>query len=398
MKNRGMAVVGFVLALHSPPLSVAAVNPDARALAETVVETKKSLIDAEAERRKMLGSLYSITKRMKKISRDKSHLTDELFYVQDNVRDIAKVIAGLEAQIKEQRTLLRSRLRTLYKLSGEGYVGVLFSSSNSLEFDQTLKFLKIVADADYRLLRNYQKNVAVYKQQRLRLKTQVERLVGLERKIRSQEILLKTEHKAKTALVSGLEKTRKTALSRLRSLRTKTAKIEEMEDESLSGLLKTSFFEKKGQIPSPVAGTVLQDFGLIRDDKYMIQISHKGWSYSTPPAAVVTSVFEGTVAHFGWVPGYGQTLIIDHGDHYYTLYAHLARSRVRPGDVVSQGQTIAEAGALADGRGDGVYFEIRHFSEPENPKHWIAAKGVPVSSAEHADSVELATALQLGTQ
>ncbi|MCM2280506.1 MAG: peptidoglycan DD-metalloendopeptidase family protein [Bdellovibrionaceae bacterium] len=397
MSNRAIATWALIASLFVASEICAA--EDVRALAETLVETKKNLVDNEAEKRKILGSLYTITKRMKKISQDKGHLTDELFHVQDNVQSIAKVIAGLETQIREQRVLLRARLRTLYKLSGEGYVGVLFSSANSLEFDQTLKFLKIVTDVDYRLIRSYQRNIAAYQQQRRKLKTQVEKLVGLERKIRAQEMLLTSEHKAKSEIVSGLERSHSHALKQLRRLRRKTENLDSKEaDQTLLGLLKASFFEKKGQIPPPVLGPVVQDFGLIHDDRYMIQLSHKGWQYGVPSGTPVTSVFEGTVAHVGWIPGYGTTLIVDHGDHYYTVYSHLANPQVKDGDTVAKGQTIAEAGSTSGQHGDGIYFEIRHFSEPENPKHWIAAKDVPVSVKPRTEPIEVATARDLGAQ
>lgn len=390
---------GLISFFSGAPVANAVAEEGVRELAESLVETKKNLADTEAEKRRILGSLYSITKRMKKISQEKGNLTDELFHVQDNVENIAKVIAGLETQIAEQRKHLRARLRMLYKLSGEGYVGVLFSSVNSLEFDQTLKFLKIVTDADYRLIRNYQRNVTVYKQQRRRLKTQVARLVSLERKIRTQEVLLTTEHKAKSEIVHGLEKSNSNALKAIRKIRSKTAFIRSQEnDDSLLNLLKASFFEKKGQIPAPVVGEIVQDFGLIRDGQYMIQLGHKGWQYSASAGTPVVSVFEGKVAHSGGISGYGHTVIIDHGDHYYTVYGHLAAPKVQVGDLVASGQTIAETGSTSRKHGDGMYFEIRHFSEPENPKHWIAAKGVSVSVIPKTDPADLATTPRLGTQ
>ncbi len=394
---RAFGAVILFTALAAAPAR--ADEPGVRELAESLVETKKNLIDTEAEKRRILGSLYSITRRMKRISQEKGNLTDELFHVQDGAQSIAKVIAGLENQIGEQRGLLRARLRTLYKLSGEGYVGVLFSSADSLEFDRTLKFLKIVTDADYRLIRSYQRNVAAYERQRRKLKTQVERLVGLERRIRAQEDLLTTEHKAKSEIVSSLERSHLKTLRALRKLRTKTETLRApVEDESLLDLLKASFFEKKGRIPAPIAGRVVRDFGPIRDERHSIQLGHKGWRYSAPAGSPVSSVFDGAVAHSGWVQGYGHTVIVDHGDHYYTVYAHLSGVGVREGERVSKGQAIAGAGSGSRRGDDGIYFEIRHFSEPENPKHWIAAENAPVSAVPSSDPGELATMPRLGTQ
>src|SRR5690349_10199938 len=126
MSARRIGALALALAIGAAALSAHAEDEKARELVEKVEETRRGVVEAEAQKRKVLGSLYVINQRMKKISVEKGHLTDELFQVQDNVKQIAKVIAGLEEQIERQRHLLRRRLRALYKLSGEGYLAILF--------------------------------------------------------------------------------------------------------------------------------------------------------------------------------------------------------------------------------------------------------------------------------
>ncbi len=368
-------------------------------LAAQFEQSKQTVIEADSEKRKILGSLYTITRRMKKITQEKGHLTDELFHVQDNVQSLAKIIATLETQIKSQRTHLQHRLRALYKLSGEGYLGIVFSQKNSQQVDQALKFLKIVTDADYRLIRNYQENIAIYMDKRRRLKTQVQRLLTIENSIKKQENLLVQEHKAKTRIVSQLEASGAAALKQIRKIRKQTQGLVRGESsENTEGVLKASFFEKKGQLPHPVPGKIAQDFGLVRGAGFILQMSHKGWQYSAAAGTPVSVVFEGTVAYVDGLLGYGNVIIVDHGDHYYSVYGHLQQPKVRVGQEVKRGQTIAEAGSTSRRYGDGVYFEIRHFSEPENPRGWLVGRGVQFSVRENNEPVELATLPDFGTQ
>ena len=86
--------------------------------------------------------------------------------------------------------------------------------------------------------------------------------------------------------------------------------------------------------------------------------------YKTGEGSKVKSVFAGTVAFVGSLAGYGKTLVIDHGDHYYTVYSHTDSISVGEGDEVAQNQIIASSG-------EGLYFEVRHFSEPYDPSSWI---------------------------
>jgi septal ring factor EnvC (AmiA/AmiB activator) len=135
--------------------------------------------------------------------------------------------------------------------------------------------------------------------------------------------------------------------------------------------MKPSIYEQRGLLPAPVIGRVVREFGLVTDEEYKIRFSHKGWSYQTDLGAQVEAVFEGTVARVLTLPGFGSTIIVDHGDHYYSVYSHLAKTKVKSGDPIAKGTILATTGG-------SLYFELRHFSEPENPANWISpSKGIP---------------------
>lgn len=368
---------------------------EVRDIAEKFQQTKQNLIETEVEKRKILGTLYGINQRMKKIIHEKSHLTDEMIHVQDNVRNIAKLIAGLEVRIEKQKVQLKKRLRALYKLSGEGYVGIIFSRVSMTELDETLKFLKIVTDKDYQLIRSYQENIAAYKHQRKKLKNQIGRLVSIERQIKKQEGLLVAEHKVKSKIVSDLDKNRVATLTRIKTLRSKTQALKERNtpgNDEWEDLMRPSIFEQKGQLHSPIQGVVIQDFGLITDERYKTQLSHKGWKYAAPKGTPVQAIFEGTVIHSSFVKGYGYTIIVDHGDHYYSVYAHTSRPKVSVGDNIKRNEVIAEAGNTQRGLGEGIYFEIRHFSEPENPTQWLVEKKMQISDTRYEFKADVARA------
>lgn len=311
---------------------------------------------------------------MKKISNEKGKLTDELFQAQDGVKSVAKVIANLEGHIAIEKIALRKRLRALYKMSGQGYVAILFSRTSASDLDETLRFMKIVTDSDYRLIRSYSENVAAYKVQKEKLKAQVEKLVAVEKRIKTQESLLAVEQESKSKIVSELDKERTTSLAQIKTIRRKTAGLN---DAEVDQLLRPSIYERRGSLPAPYVSQVAQDFGLINDDRFRIKYSHKGWQYvPSLTSSNVTCVFDGTVSKSQWIPGYGTTVVIDHGDHYYSVYGHLSRLLVNAGDTIKKGEVFAEAGSK------GLYFELRHFSEAENPARWITPSSVSTAQAE----------------
>jgi murein DD-endopeptidase MepM/ murein hydrolase activator NlpD len=76
----------------------------------------------------------------------------------------------------------------------------------------------------------------------------------------------------------------------------------------------------------------------------------------------------------------GQTLVVSHGDHYFTVYAGLRKSPLTVGEKVQLGQSIAESNEV-------TYFEVRHFSEPLNPEEWVSVSTAPAAAVSRPESL-----------
>ena len=85
----------------------------------------------------------------------------------------------------------------------------------------------------------------------------------------------------------------------------------------------------------------------------------------------VRSVYSGRILFSEWYKGYGNLMIIDHGDHYYSVYAHLEERLKSKGEKVETGETIGTAGDTGSVAGTGLYFELRHRGKPMDPLEWI---------------------------
>jgi septal ring factor EnvC (AmiA/AmiB activator) len=85
----------------------------------------------------------------------------------------------------------------------------------------------------------------------------------------------------------------------------------------------------------------------------------------------VYAVFPGQVLYSSWFKGYGNMLIIDHGGHYYTVYAHVEEIFKQKGERVEDNEVIATVGDSGSLEGPGLYFEVRHHGKPLDPAKWI---------------------------
>jgi septal ring factor EnvC (AmiA/AmiB activator) len=110
---------------------------------------------------------------------------------------------------------------------------------------------------------------------------------------------------------------------------------------SAAGTSHTGFGELRGRLPHPVAG------------------------------AEVRAVAPGRVAHAGWFKGYGNLVIVDHGDGYHTLVAHLASMSTAMGEEVEPGALLGTVGDTGSLKGTYLYFEIREKGRPIDPRAWL---------------------------
>ena len=94
---------------------------------------------------------------------------------------------------------------------------------------------------------------------------------------------------------------------------------------------------------------------------------HQGVDIAAGMGSNVIAARGGTVTYAGWLGGYGNLIILDHGDGYTTRYAHLSAYNCYYGQSVSRGQVIAFIGSTGNSTGPHLHFEILTYGTPTNP-------------------------------
>jgi len=335
-------------------------------------KTKSQVVQVDEKQRQVLASIYAVNKSLKKIISEKATLDSEKMIVESSTKDLAKRILELTTKTKNQKSLLRDRLVTIYKLGGPGVARFLLSSQSSSELDRDLKILGRIAGQDLELIKDYNDSTTELSQKQIKFTARLTTLKNLEEKIKSQEQSLAEENTRKEKILSDLRHSQSREMAKLLKLREKSRKsLLSAPNEEISSLIGPAFFEQKGGLPKPIRAPITQGFGLIKDEIHQVILSHKGVFFSARKGTPVASVFQGTVAYAGELAGFGRTIIIDHGDHYYTVYGDNQELKVSVGDSVRQNQTIALSGISSENFGTGLYFEVRHFSEPSDPRPWM---------------------------
>jgi septal ring factor EnvC (AmiA/AmiB activator) len=129
----------------------------------------------------------------------------------------------------------------------------------------------------------------------------------------------------------------------------------------------------RGRLLFPVPGGQIEArFGRAVDPRFGTVTLQRGIDVRAPEGAPVRAVHGGTVVHAGWFRGYGNLMIIDHGDGMFSLMAHLATLDRAVGDEVRRGDQLGTVGDTGSLKGSYLYFELRDGQKPLDPEPWLA--------------------------
>jgi len=130
------------------------------------------------------------------------------------------------------------------------------------------------------------------------------------------------------------------------------------------------FASLRGQLRLPVRGDLIAKFGGKRGDGP----SWKGLFIRAPEGTEVKAVAAGRVVYADWLRGFGNLLIVDHGNQYMTIYGNNQSVLKRAGDLVKTGDVIASAGNSGGNEQSGLYFEMRHQGRAFDPLGWVTTR------------------------
>jgi septal ring factor EnvC (AmiA/AmiB activator) len=119
---------------------------------------------------------------------------------------------------------------------------------------------------------------------------------------------------------------------------------------------------------------VVSFFGRQKHRNFETYVQRKGIEIRAEEGSAIRAVMAGTVVYADWLKGYGQVLILDHLNGFFSLYAHASKLLVKVGEHVPSGQVIGETGDTGLTGENTLYFELREGADPVDPLVWLAKR------------------------
>jgi septal ring factor EnvC (AmiA/AmiB activator) len=140
------------------------------------------------------------------------------------------------------------------------------------------------------------------------------------------------------------------------------------EDTEFAG---TSFEARKGRLMWPCDGEVVANFGVETHPRFGTIIRNHGIDIKTIPGTKIRAAANGVVSFAGALSGFGNCIVVSHGEGFYTLYGHLESMIAEKGYNVAEGLAIGVIGETSTPEGAVLHFEIRHGKKPLDPAVWL---------------------------
>jgi septal ring factor EnvC (AmiA/AmiB activator) len=342
-------------------------------------QKKREQQAASKKERSVLGELESLDHRIHLRHRQMAILDQQILEQSLTVSQLSDQVATLERNMATLRQSVAARLRAVYMSGVEGEWAMLFGAGDYQDLLERMDGLQRIAASESSMLTDYAQRraelAATLQDQRTaseQLNQQRRQLAAVMRDIdttRSDKRVLlakvRTERAMTTKAIAELEESAK----QLQAL------LQQLEREAANRKADGRLAQAKGRLPWPYDGAVVGLFGRQRHSQYNTNIFRRGIEIKAHEGDGVKAVHQGVVAYADWFKGYGLVVVLDHGDHYYTLYAHLGRVDVKVGEAVSRGQVIGVVGETGLSDEQTLYFELRHHGTPLDPLTWLKKRG-----------------------
>ncbi|CAM4273765.1 murein hydrolase activator EnvC family protein [Paenibacillus tarimensis] len=347
------------------------------------IEENKQVVSVQKEQ--TLESINAVMSQIDQISADMQSVTDQIAATEAELLKAGQELVDAEARIEARDELLQSRVRLMYTSGFVSYLDVLMSSNSFSDFLDRFDALQSILNQDKEILEEHKRD----KELILAKKSEVEVKLGDVKKLYDKQekyynhLVAKEKEKEKMILQYNAQ---------LKDLEEKSEELEDISEEQESMLIELAKKEKAeiekqqkkknkvyysgGKLALPVRDNyrMSSNFGP-RIDPITGQRGkmHNGIDFSAPQGTAIYAAEAGTVIVSQSWSGYGNCIIIDHGNGLWTLYGHIRSGGllVSKGETVKRDQKIAEVGSTGRSTGPHLHFEVRLNEQPVNPISYL---------------------------
>jgi septal ring factor EnvC (AmiA/AmiB activator) len=368
------AVLIFAISLTSAH-SQTARDADLTRIRADIARLRKRLDDVRAETRTAEHDLEEADLELGIRTNELQLAIDMQSQLEQQRREIESQIASIGSDIAREKAFLRKRLAVLYRLGGLSYLRLLLSIDDRRDPVQAVSMLSFLVSRDSRAVSRFQAAGEQLRARNTELAERQQKLTGVRVIVERRRQEMASARAKKERMLASLASEASQSEQKLAELEEKAKRLEHLLDvlarQNGAAAAAIDIRAVQGALAWPVQGKIIEHFGKQRNAKFSTVTFSNGLKIAAAPGVEVRSVFAGTVLFSQWFKGYGNLVILDHGNRVFSLYGNLKSPAVAVGDRLNAGQAIAGVGESEEAHSGYLYFEIRQDNKPEDPQKWL---------------------------
>lgn len=352
-------------------------------------DAQNQITQVQNEKEQTTQDMKTIIAQVNEASKKLTELNNQIDDVSDQLQENAKQLDDAEARVVSRDQMLKSRVRLMYMNGFVSYMDVLMSATSFSDFLNRLEALKSIVNQDKEILEANKKDRDTVEQKKHETEQQLEQVKGLYAEADATRTALQVKEKEKEVKIASLTKQEKVlediseeSEQQMIAMAKQEADLQAKKRAAAAAAAAAS----KTKVASPFTysggkfGYPLETQGVLTSD-FVNRINpvtgksenHKGIDLAVPKGTEIRAAENGSVIYASWMSGYGNCVIIDHGNGVWTIYGHIMNDGiyVKKGDTVKRGQRIAGVGSTGQSTGNHLHFEVRINDKPVDPKPYL---------------------------
>jgi murein hydrolase activator len=284
------------------------------------------------------------------------------------IEDASARANALQLIAEADRPDVESRLVQLYKLGRAGYWRLLLDVDDVRSLGRVYRTAAAMTHLDRERIQGHQRTLEALEREQKTLQARALQLRSLEEQATRARAALDRAVKARSDLVASIDVRRDLNAQWIGELQAAQQRLQtsiaQLDDTSLP------FRPFQGALPWPTRGPITARFGRQPTSRFGTAINRNGIEIGAAEAQPVRAVHEGLVAYADQFTGYGNLVIVEHGDGAFSLYGHLGTIQVQKGTAVEAQTPLGRTGRNPNGT-PSLYFELRVDGKPVDPLQWL---------------------------
>ena len=326
---------------------------------------QRNAAQARSKERSVSDQLRVIQQELDAAQREFDAVNDQLNQTEQQIKTNTELSARLMKKLELETQILYRRIRDIYKNGQINYIDVLLGAKDFNDFVSRMDILKKILAYDTALIHGTKTDREALEKAKAQLVTDRGKIEGLRRQAAGKRGLVASRRQEQQGVLDAATNERETAERAYRELIETSKQIERMIRRIQSG--EKNIAGSTGRMVWPAEGDITSPFGWRTHPIFGTQNLHTGIDIGADYGDSVHAADGGVVIHSDWMGGYGNAVIIDHGNGISTLYAHNSQLLVSEGQTVVKGQTISRVGSTGYSTGPHLHFEVRQGGTPVNP-------------------------------